>query len=70
MQGLSNLAWAWATLGIQDHPMMKAIARRSLQIPKLEPQSLANLVWAFSTVLFFDSTFFGAVAESALRDLS
>ena len=45
-QGLSNLAWAWATSGVRDYAMLSAIAGCSLaKLAEMEPQSLANLAW-------------------------
>ncbi len=50
-QGLANVAWAYAALGVEHSPLMTAIADRALEpgmLAAFSPQGLANLVWAFA----------------------
>jgi hypothetical protein len=75
-QGLANTAWAFATLGITDHQLFKAIARESKQrmgsfepqglaIGSFEPQGLANIAWAFATLSIPAPQLFEAIARDA-----
>lgn len=46
-QNLTNTAWAYATLGLVDEPLMDAIAAASInRINSFIPMELTNLAWA------------------------
>jgi hypothetical protein len=51
MQCLSNLAWAFASLGVEDGPLFESIAARSMaKISEYSQQNLSNTSWAFSAI--------------------
>ena len=50
-QNLSNVAWAFATLGIPAPRLFEAVAAESeVQIRNFKPQDLSNMTWAFATL--------------------
>ncbi|CEM09157.1 unnamed protein product [Vitrella brassicaformis CCMP3155] len=56
VQGLSNLVWSYATLGLDGAPhvrLFREVAREILREGRVEqfhPQGISNTMWAFATV--------------------
>jgi len=73
-QSLSNLAWAFAALGVAAPSLFKAIAAEAhAQIREFNPANLSILAWAFAKLGILAPRLFEAVAaESAskIRDFS
>ena len=50
-QELTNMAWAFATVGQQDEKLFKLLARiAERRLGEFNEQGLANTAWAFATV--------------------
>jgi hypothetical protein len=63
-QGLSNILWALATLGIKDrifHDFANDIEKRNLT--SFKPQDFANILWAFATLGIKDEKLFQEFAN-------
>lgn len=75
-QGLSNVAWAFATSAHFDQTLFEAIAAAAAaRMPELSFQNLSNIGWAFATVQLRSVPLFeatarkvGAMATADLRD--
>lgn len=71
-QNLSNTAWAWARLGIDDIPLLNAIAAAA--IPRIrdffKPQHLSTTAWAFSARVLKDQPLLDAISASAIANIS
>jgi len=66
-QHLANTAWSFATLHIQDLPLLMAISDTAIkQIPNFGCQDLANTTWAFAVVMFRDLPLLEALSQQAL----
>jgi len=68
---LSNLAWAFATLGLKDHDsLMLAIAREAVvQIADFSEQNLSNTCWAYAKIGLRHDPLIKALADETLRKL-
>ena len=67
-QGISMLAWAFATLGHFDKKLFAALALETqLRVSEFNAQDLANTAWAFATVGQLDEQLFAALALEVLR---
>eukprot|EP00747_Dinoflagellata_sp_TGD_P054889 gnl/TRDRNA2_/TRDRNA2_149247_c1_seq1.p1 gnl/TRDRNA2_/TRDRNA2_149247_c1~~gnl/TRDRNA2_/TRDRNA2_149247_c1_seq1.p1 ORF type:complete len:101 (-),score=17.68 gnl/TRDRNA2_/TRDRNA2_149247_c1_seq1:98-400(-) len=63
-QDLANTAWASATVGKSDGPLLCTLASLAMhRMGELKVQELANTVWAFATLLLSDATLFLALAK-------
>ena len=69
-QGLTNTAWAFATLGIKDDKLFRAISTESLEkIQNFNTQELANTAWAFATLGIKDDTLFRDISAESLKKI-
>ncbi|XXQ31772.1 RAP domain-containing protein [Plasmodiophora brassicae] len=67
---LSSLAWAFATVGIEDVPLFNAIAEAAVhRLEEFTPQSISNMVWAFATARVKADGLFDALGNAALNKL-
>ena len=65
-QTLSNTAWAFATVGRKDGPLLMALANAAKQrVKDFKLQALANTAWAFTTQGRNDKQLFTALADAA-----
>ena len=65
-QTVSNVAWAYATLGIRNIELMDALAERAMEprvLSKFKSQEVANTVWAFAKIAVFKPTLLEALSE-------
>ena len=68
VQGLANMAWAFATVGQKDEQLFKALARMDdRRLEKFRAQELANTAWAFATVGQQDEQLFKAFRKALQR---
>lgn len=71
MQGLSNIVWAFATLGVQHAPFIKAIAGASIvKCQQFRPQELSNSAWAFALLGFVDAPLRASISQASILRLS
>lgn len=61
-QNLANLAWAFATLVVEDPTVFAAIAdEATAKVREFTPHGLANLAWAFATLRLANPPLFYAL---------
>lgn len=69
-QSLANMAWAFATLGIHDLPLLDAISAESIKkLSEFGQQQLANLVWAYATLGYTNLPLIDALAAEAIKKI-
>ena len=63
-QNISNLAWAYATVGFRADALFTALADAAVgrDLHGFLPQNLSNMVWAFAMAGVFAANLFNAVA--------
>jgi RAP domain len=65
-QGLSNVAWGFATLNHEAPSLFEAIARAApVRINDFKPQELSNTAWSFATLKHEAPLLFDAIAAAA-----
>lgn len=70
-QELTNLLWAYATMGKKDMPLCSAVTDAALpRLAEFKPQELANLAWAYGKLGYKDVVMLDAVVDALLRSLS
>jgi len=70
-QHISNLAWACATIGILDRPLLAALSSRAISIiTSFNPQDLGNTAWAFASLGVQDVPLLNAIAAESIRKLN
>ena len=69
-QGLSNLVWAYATLGHSAPQLLDAVAQAAMgSMGSFNPQDLSNLVWAYATLGHSAPQLLDAVAQAAMGSM-
>lgn len=68
-QGLSNTAWALASLAVFHEPLLDAIAMQAMGL-NLKHQERSNTVWAFATLKFSHEPFMHAIAATSIRSIA
>lgn len=64
---LSQLAWAFATLAVEDCPLLAAISSAALsQMQTYQPQSLSNLAWSVAKLKFLYLPLMDCIAPGAV----
>eukprot|EP00933_Yihiella_yeosuensis_P037535 TRINITY_DN3149_c0_g1_i3.p1 TRINITY_DN3149_c0_g1~~TRINITY_DN3149_c0_g1_i3.p1 ORF type:complete len:309 (-),score=47.39 TRINITY_DN3149_c0_g1_i3:522-1448(-) len=68
---LSNTAWAFATLAVDDESLMSALADQArTRIEDFAARDIANTAWAFATLGISDAPLFDAICQVALSTVS
>lgn len=71
VQSLANTAWAVATLGIFNQPLMDAISKEAIRkISDCEAQNLSNIAWAFATLGLHNVPLLEAISAAAIANIS
>ncbi|EFJ51245.1 hypothetical protein VOLCADRAFT_87862 [Volvox carteri f. nagariensis] len=66
-QGISNVAWALASVGHPDMQFLdQVVAQCGNQLAAFDVQALANLVWAMASLGYYKPQFVGAVVNECL----
>mmetsp|Transcript_89963 Transcript_89963/g.290678 ORF Transcript_89963/g.290678 Transcript_89963/m.290678 type:complete len:525 (+) Transcript_89963:1041-2615(+) len=66
-QDLSTTAWAFATLHIEDEPLLESIAASAvLCCRQFNAQHLSNTAWAFAILGYADETLLAAISAQSL----
>lgn len=65
------MAWAFATLGERDEPLLQAIAEDSIkERHEFNSQNLSNTSWAFATIGVTNEPLLKALAAEAIAKIS
>lgn len=63
------MAWAFATLGVMNEPLMNAISAAALRKrTDYRTQNLSNTVWAYATLALLDGPLFQAISASSIAN--
>ena len=66
-QGLASVAWAFATLAIEESELPRVVRPAAVcKIWELNPQGLSNTVWALATLAVADPELLVAVRPTAV----
>mmetsp|Transcript_60085 Transcript_60085/g.110493 ORF Transcript_60085/g.110493 Transcript_60085/m.110493 type:complete len:117 (-) Transcript_60085:12-362(-) len=69
-QGLSNTAWAFASLLVLDSPLMAALAAAAMSISAaFHAQEIMNTAWAFSALRVHDAPLFEALSSASIAKI-
>mmetsp|Transcript_38672 Transcript_38672/g.122921 ORF Transcript_38672/g.122921 Transcript_38672/m.122921 type:complete len:170 (+) Transcript_38672:663-1172(+) len=67
---LSNIAWSFAMLSIQNIPLWQSISAAALlRCTQFAPQDVANLSWAMATCGLWDEPLLHALSSQALAKM-
>lgn len=70
-QGISNIAWAFATVGRDDDQLFQALARTAIaRIYSFNEQDLANTAWAFAKIGMHHPRLFQVLARAAVAKIN
>merc|ERR1712084_60351 len=71
-QNLTNIAWAYAPLGVRDVPLFDAMSSPAMaRMAVFDSQHLGNTAWAFATLqVGVSRPLLEAIATAALRCLT
>jgi len=70
-QDLTNTAWAFATLHVDNLPLFDAISASAIRnISEIGPQGLANTAWALATIVLRNNPLMEAIASAAIAILA
>lgn len=68
--GLTNIAWAYATLAYLVRPLMEAISAEAVsRVEQFATRDIANIAFAFATLRVLHAPLMSALSAAALRQL-
>mmetsp|Transcript_42091 Transcript_42091/g.136197 ORF Transcript_42091/g.136197 Transcript_42091/m.136197 type:complete len:530 (+) Transcript_42091:1528-3117(+) len=71
VQNLSNIAWAFATLGVRDEPLFDAIAAAAIRpMCELGDRDIAAFAWSFAAISLTNAPLIESISSSARPCLS